>query len=149
MDEIEFFNVPIPSSYWPKINEFKAKMSLLTESRVTTRQVIWMAVAKYIGAPYLYEDLVYRRRTLRQLKRDRARMLYNARRRKNNFPRESKVKKTKPSQEFRRISTPKPNALDALIDRAGKLAERYDKEAAEATKKQRRKLDTFSEDIER
>lgn len=144
MDEIEFFNVPIPSSYWEKLNEFKKKMSLLTHTRVTTRQVIWMAVAKYIGAPYLYEDLVYRRRTLRRLKRERTLMLHNARRRKREYIRDinKAAKNKKPSSEIKRIATERPNALDALIDRAARMADRYDKEAE-------RKLDTFSEDVKK
>lgn len=52
------FLIGIPMYWRPYITEYRKKLSILTGERVGVREVVLMALAKFMGMPELYEDLM-------------------------------------------------------------------------------------------
>lgn len=115
----DVFLVGIPVSFRPKLKEFMGHMEKLGGRKFSIRETVCMILAKGIGAPYLYEDIIRDKEANKAIRKE------ETKKRRNKRIKEEKANKAK-ARMMKKVNKEIETTMDDLISQADALNERYD-----------------------
>lgn len=115
----DVFLVGIPVSFRPKLKEFMEHMEKLGGRKFGIRETVCMILAKGIGAPYLYEDIIRDKEANKAIRKE------ETKKRRSQRIKEAKANKAK-ERMMKKVNKELETTMDDLIYQATALNEHYD-----------------------
>jgi hypothetical protein len=145
------FLVHVPLFFRPTLKAFMIRMQKITGKKMSMRDTFCLILAKGIGAPWLYEDMVRYRDEARALKKDNTKKRQQAKKEKEKAKKaalRAKRAEAKAERDAKKRMLEGEATLEELLTKAGMDIERYEKGVlppSVATVKPKRKRRTKAE----
>ena len=120
------FEIGIPFSFRPAFKAFMIRLEKVTGKKLSMHDAFCLILAKGIGAPYLYEDMIREREANRALRKDKT----LAKRQREKAKKQAQIAKRKEAKEkldAKKRMLEGEATLDELLTKAGMDIERYEK----------------------